>query len=71
MPSSILGNELALRFGRQRWLIGVMLASALLAIVVGLGAACARKRAPPARALRQPDHGFGHSVVPLARCART
>lgn len=39
MPSSILGNELALRFGRQRWLIGVMLSSALLAAVVGLGAA--------------------------------
>ncbi|VEE15204.1 MFS transporter [Ectopseudomonas mendocina] len=39
MPSSILGNELALRFGRQRWLIGVMLSSALLAPVVGLGAA--------------------------------
>jgi MFS family permease len=39
MPSSILGNELALRFGRQRWLIGVMLSSALLAAAVGLGAA--------------------------------
>lgn len=39
MPSSILGNELALRFGRQRWLIGVMLSSAVLAAVVGLGAA--------------------------------
>lgn len=39
MPSSILGNELALRIGRQRWLITLMLVSALLAGVVGLGAA--------------------------------
>lgn len=39
MPASILGNELALRYGRGRWLIGVMAASALLAAVLGLGAA--------------------------------
>ena len=39
MPASILGNEMAIRFGRQRWLITVMLLSALLAALIGLGAA--------------------------------
>ena len=39
MPASILGNELALKIGRRRWLIMVMLASALLAGLLGLGAA--------------------------------
>lgn len=39
MPASILGNELALRVGRERWLIAVMLMSALLAGLIGLGAA--------------------------------
>lgn len=39
MPASILGNELALRFGRRRWLIAVMLGSSLLAGLVGLSAA--------------------------------
>ena len=38
MPASILGNELALKLGRRRWLIAVMLASALLAGLLGLGA---------------------------------
>lgn len=39
MPASILGNEMAIRFGRQRWLMTVMLLSAVLAGLVGLGAA--------------------------------
>ncbi|MCQ4313627.1 MFS transporter [Pseudomonas stutzeri] len=39
MPASILGNEMAIRFGRQRWLVAVMLFSALLACLLGLGAA--------------------------------
>lgn len=39
MPASILGNEMAIRFGRQRWLVTVMLLSAVLACLVGLGAA--------------------------------
>jgi MFS family permease len=39
MPASILGNEMAIRFGRQRWLITVMLLSAVLACLIGLGAA--------------------------------
>ena len=39
MPASILGNELALKIGRRRWLIMVMLASALLAGLLGIGAA--------------------------------
>ena len=38
MPASILGNELALKLGRRRWLIMVMLASAVLAGLLGLGA---------------------------------
>jgi len=38
MPASILGNELALKMGRRRWLIAVMLASAVLAGLLGLGA---------------------------------
>lgn len=39
MPASIFGNELALRFGRQRWLIAVMLSSTVLALFIGLSAA--------------------------------
>ncbi|TCD20777.1 MFS transporter [Pseudomonas sp. IC_126] len=39
MPASIIGNEMAIRFGRQRWLVAVMLFSAVLACLVGLGAA--------------------------------
>ena len=36
MPASILGNELALRFGRHRALTIVMLASAAVALAIGL-----------------------------------
>jgi len=39
MPASILGNELALKIGRQRWLSAVMLCSTLLACLIGLSAA--------------------------------
>jgi MFS family permease len=39
MPASILGNEFALRLGRQRWLIAVMLSSSVLAALIGLSAA--------------------------------
>jgi predicted MFS family arabinose efflux permease len=36
MPSSILGNESALRFGRHRAIAAVMLASGAVAVVIGL-----------------------------------
>ena len=35
MPSSIIGNELAMRFGRIRTVISIMCISAVLAIVIG------------------------------------
>lgn len=38
MPSSILGNELALRFGRHRAVTLVMLASACIALTIGFAA---------------------------------
>jgi predicted MFS family arabinose efflux permease len=38
MPASILGNEAALKFGRHRAITVVMLASACVAIVIGLNA---------------------------------
>jgi MFS family permease len=38
MPASILGNEAALRFGRVRALMVVMIASALVALTIGLNA---------------------------------
>lgn len=37
--SSVWGNELAIRFGRRRFILGTMLTSAALAAVVGFGAA--------------------------------
>jgi MFS family permease len=43
MPASILGNEAALRFGRHRALTVVMLASAAVALLIGLST-----QAPPA-----------------------
>jgi predicted MFS family arabinose efflux permease len=39
MPSSILGNEAALRFGRHRAIAAVMLASGAIALAIGLCAA--------------------------------
>lgn len=39
MPASILGNEAALRFGRHRAITVVMIASACVAVVIGLNAA--------------------------------
>ena len=39
LPASILGNEAATRFGRRRFLIGIMTGSAALACVVGFSAA--------------------------------
>nr|WP_298168131.1 MFS transporter [uncultured Pseudomonas sp.] len=39
MPASILGNEFALRLGRRRWLVVVMLSSSMLAALIGLSAA--------------------------------
>lgn len=36
MPASILGNELALKFGRHRAITAVMLSSALVALLIGL-----------------------------------
>jgi predicted MFS family arabinose efflux permease len=38
MPSSLLGNEVALRFGRHRALSLVMTASGILALIIGFGA---------------------------------
>lgn len=38
MPSSILGNELALRIGRHRALTIIMIASAIVAVAIGLSA---------------------------------
>jgi MFS family permease len=35
MPASILGNEAALRFGRHRALIALMIASAMVAVAIG------------------------------------
>jgi len=35
MPSSVIGNELAMRYGRIRVVVGIMCLSAVLAIVVG------------------------------------
>lgn len=36
--SSVFGNEMAIRFGRKRWILGVMLASMAVASVVGFAA---------------------------------
>ena len=36
MPSSILGNEIALRFGRHRAITMIMVASALVALLIGM-----------------------------------
>ena len=36
MPSSVLGNEAAIRWGRHRAIVLVMLASALVAVAIGL-----------------------------------
>lgn len=38
MPSSVFGNELALRFGRIRTVVGVMTVSALLSMILGFNA---------------------------------
>ncbi len=37
--TSVLGNEMAVRFGRQRWIMSVMLASMLIAAIVGFSSA--------------------------------
>jgi MFS family permease len=37
--ASVWGNELAIRFGRRRFILGTMLGSAVLAAVIGFGAA--------------------------------
>ena len=36
---SVLGNEMAVRLGRQRWILSVMLASMLIATIVGFSSA--------------------------------
>jgi MFS family permease len=38
VPASILGNEAALRVGRRRWILAIMLGSGLAGIAVALGA---------------------------------
>ena len=35
MPASVIGNEIALRIGRRRWLVFIMPASALLSLMIG------------------------------------
>jgi MFS family permease len=39
LPASILGNEVAGRLGRRRWIVGIMAASGLLCWLAGLAAA--------------------------------
>lgn len=39
LPASIVGNEAAIRYGRRRTIVGVMLATALVAAVTGFSAA--------------------------------
>lgn len=39
LPSSVIGNEFAMRFGRRRILLGIMVVSALAACVVGFASA--------------------------------
>ena len=39
VPASILGNEAALRIGRRRWILWIMLASGVCGLAVALGAA--------------------------------
>jgi MFS family permease len=36
VPSSILGNELSLRFGRRKVVVGILIVSALLSCIIGL-----------------------------------
>jgi MFS family permease len=38
VPASIVGNEIALRMGRRRWILIAMLASSLLGLLLGAGA---------------------------------
>ena len=38
VPSSILGNELAVRFGRRRMIVSIMIASVALSLVIGMAA---------------------------------
>jgi len=38
MPASIFGNEMALRFGRHRAIMVIMIASAVVALAIGLSA---------------------------------
>ncbi|WP_374307893.1 MFS transporter [Dongia sp.] len=35
LPASVIGNEIALRIGRRRWLVFIMPASALLSLMIG------------------------------------
>ncbi|TAD90994.1 MAG: MFS transporter [Alphaproteobacteria bacterium] len=37
MPASLIGNEVSLRIGRRRWLLIIMPASAVLALITGAG----------------------------------
>ncbi|WP_374655016.1 MFS transporter [Dongia sp.] len=39
LPASVIGNEIALRIGRRRWLCFIMPASALLSLAIGWSAA--------------------------------
>ena len=38
LPASVIGNEIALRVGRRRWLVFIMPASALLSLMIGWSA---------------------------------
>jgi MFS family permease len=38
VPASIVGNEIALRLGRKRWIVSAMMASGSMGVVLALGA---------------------------------
>ena len=59
VPASIVGNEIAVRMGRRRWIMIAMLLSSLSGVLLGLGAGCL---AAPlvVRILRSPQIGRAH-----------
>lgn len=63
MPASILGNEAALKFGRHRAITAVMIASAAVAVLIGLNVGAGMGRRLPAAGLRP--------TVPVDSGART
>ena len=62
MPASILGNEAALKFGRHRAITVVMIASACVALIIGLSATA------PAWVLALLLLAYGLTVPADSRC---